>query len=106
MAGDQDIEAFERDRGNEEFKKGNFTAAVKCYTKCLGVKVHVCLSICLCLCEMYKDPHTLLDLCLTCHAIPRAGSAQYHMMPLIMDMIATQLHCLLQPSDGLSEASR
>jgi hypothetical protein len=39
VASNQDIEVFERERGNEEFKKGNFTEAVKCYTKCLGLKV-------------------------------------------------------------------
>ena len=43
VASTQDIEVFERERGNEEFKSGNFTAAVKCYTKCLGLKVnHSC----------------------------------------------------------------
>lgn len=34
-----DPETFERERGNEEFKNGNFAAAVKCYTKCLGLRV-------------------------------------------------------------------
>jgi hypothetical protein len=34
-----DSEETERERGNTEFKAGNFTAAVKCYTKCLGLKV-------------------------------------------------------------------
>lgn len=29
---------MERERGNAEFKVGNFHAAVKCYTKCLGLK--------------------------------------------------------------------
>lgn len=33
-----DIEAFERERGNAEFKAGNFANAIKCYTKCLGLK--------------------------------------------------------------------
>lgn len=35
----RDFEEIERERGNAEFKSGNFTAAVKCYTKCLGLKV-------------------------------------------------------------------
>lgn len=35
---DKDLEEFERERGNAEFKVGNFTAAVKSYTKCLGLK--------------------------------------------------------------------
>lgn len=35
----RDAEEVERERGNQEFKAGNFTAAVKCYTKCLGLKV-------------------------------------------------------------------
>ena len=32
------IEANERERGNQEFKAGNYNAAIKCYTKCLGMK--------------------------------------------------------------------
>ncbi len=36
---DKDAEEAERERGNLEFKNGNFTAAVKAYTKCLGLKV-------------------------------------------------------------------
>lgn len=36
---DRDPEEVERERGNAEFKAGNFTAAVKSYTKCLGLKV-------------------------------------------------------------------
>jgi hypothetical protein len=40
----QDIEQYERERGNSEFNLGNFTTAIKCYTKCLGLKVsHSCL---------------------------------------------------------------
>lgn len=35
----RDLEEAERELGNAEFKAGNFTAAVKCYTKCLGLKV-------------------------------------------------------------------
>jgi tetratricopeptide (TPR) repeat protein len=34
----RDVEEVERERGNAEFKGGNFSAAVKCYTKCLGLK--------------------------------------------------------------------
>jgi tetratricopeptide (TPR) repeat protein len=34
----RDLEESERERGNAEFKAGNFTAATKCYTKCLGMK--------------------------------------------------------------------
>jgi Flp pilus assembly protein TadD len=34
----RDAEEEERERGNTEFKNGNFTAAVKSYTKCLGLK--------------------------------------------------------------------
>lgn len=33
-----DIETYERERGNSEFKNGNFASAIKCYTKCLGLK--------------------------------------------------------------------
>lgn len=33
-----DAEAAEREYGNKEFSNGNFTAAVKSYTKCLGMK--------------------------------------------------------------------
>eukprot|EP01041_Mallomonas_annulata_P010232 gene10232-21337_t len=33
-----DAEAVERERGNDEFKKGNFPLAIKSYTKCLGMK--------------------------------------------------------------------
>jgi hypothetical protein len=36
--GQVDPEAAERERGNSEFKKGNFAAAVKSYTRCLGLK--------------------------------------------------------------------
>jgi hypothetical protein len=32
------LEETERELGNAEFKAGNFSAAVKCYTKCLGLK--------------------------------------------------------------------
>ena len=35
----KDPEEEERNRGNQEFKNGNFPAAVKFYTKCLGLKV-------------------------------------------------------------------
>jgi len=33
-----DAELLERERGNKEFSAGNFAAAVKIYTKCLGMK--------------------------------------------------------------------
>jgi len=33
-----DVEAAERERGNSEFKNGNFGMAVKSYTRCLGLK--------------------------------------------------------------------
>ncbi len=36
----RDPEEVERERGNQEFKAGNFTAAAKSYTKCLGMKVY------------------------------------------------------------------
>lgn len=39
VASQVDAEAVERERGNDEFKAGNFNAAVKLYTKCLGMKV-------------------------------------------------------------------
>ncbi len=39
VSGTQDAEVVERERGNEEFKNGNFNVAVKVYTKCLGMKV-------------------------------------------------------------------
>jgi hypothetical protein len=35
----RDLEEAERELGNAEFKAGNFSAAVKSYTKCLGLKV-------------------------------------------------------------------
>lgn len=35
----KDPEEEERNRGNQEFKNGNFPSAVKFYTKCLGLKV-------------------------------------------------------------------
>lgn len=38
VAVNQDIEQYERERGNTEFNAGNFNAAIKCYTKCLGLK--------------------------------------------------------------------
>jgi hypothetical protein len=38
---EQDSEEAQRERGNAEFKAGNFTAAVKSYTICLGLKVTV-----------------------------------------------------------------
>ncbi len=41
---DKDLEEFERERGNAEFKVGNFTAAVKSYTKCLGLKGRNCVA--------------------------------------------------------------
>jgi hypothetical protein len=39
IASTKDAETAERERGNEEFSAGNFNAAVKSYTKCLGLKV-------------------------------------------------------------------
>lgn len=33
-----DPEATERERGNDDYKAGNYSAAIKCYTKCLGMK--------------------------------------------------------------------
>jgi hypothetical protein len=39
VANDKDGETAERERGNAEYAAGNFTAAVKSYTKCLGMKV-------------------------------------------------------------------
>lgn len=39
IASTVDGEVAERERGNDEFKLGNFATAVKCYTKCLGMKV-------------------------------------------------------------------
>ncbi|CAM9157207.1 unnamed protein product, partial [Ectocarpus fasciculatus] len=39
VASTVDAEAAERERGNDEFKSGNFNNAVKQYTKCLGMKV-------------------------------------------------------------------
>eukprot|EP00596_Hydrurales_sp_CCMP1899_P007123 CAMPEP_0119047354 /NCGR_PEP_ID=MMETSP1177-20130426/52735_1 /TAXON_ID=2985 /ORGANISM="Ochromonas sp, Strain CCMP1899" /LENGTH=387 /DNA_ID=CAMNT_0007021867 /DNA_START=73 /DNA_END=1233 /DNA_ORIENTATION=- len=38
IASTKDAETAERERGNEEFSTGNFSAAVKSYTKCLGLK--------------------------------------------------------------------
>jgi hypothetical protein len=35
----KDAETSERERGNTEFEVGNFAAAIKCYSKCLGLKV-------------------------------------------------------------------
>eukprot|EP01035_Chromulina_nebulosa_P025949 gene25949-33919_t len=35
----KDAETMERERGNNEYQLGNFQTAVKCYTKCLGLKV-------------------------------------------------------------------
>lgn len=35
----KDIETTERERGNVEFESGNFRAAAKSYTRCLGLKV-------------------------------------------------------------------
>lgn len=35
---EKDPETSERERGNEEFQRGNFQAAVKSYTRCLGLK--------------------------------------------------------------------
>lgn len=37
---EKEAEEVERERGNTEFKNGNFAAAVKSYTKCLGLKVN------------------------------------------------------------------
>jgi hypothetical protein len=42
----KDTETVEREKGNEEFQAGNFTAAVKSYTKCLGLKVTIPPSTC------------------------------------------------------------
>jgi tetratricopeptide (TPR) repeat protein len=39
VANTADAETMERERGNEEFKKGNFREAVKQYTRCLGMKI-------------------------------------------------------------------
>ena len=39
IAGSKDAETAERERGNTEYESGNFTAAIKSYTKCLGLKV-------------------------------------------------------------------
>jgi hypothetical protein len=36
---EKDTEEVERNKGNAEFNAGNFPAAVKSYTKCLGLKV-------------------------------------------------------------------
>lgn len=41
-----DLEAVEREKGNAEFKVGNFASAVKYYTKCLGLKVNR-LNLCI-----------------------------------------------------------
>ena len=38
MFADIDAETAERDLGNAQFKKGNFAAAVKSYTRCLGLR--------------------------------------------------------------------
>lgn len=38
VASTKDAETSERERGNLEYETGNFTAAVKSYTKCLGLK--------------------------------------------------------------------
>ena len=40
VANTVDSETMERDRGNDEFKNGNFSVAVKQYTKCLGLKTN------------------------------------------------------------------
>lgn len=44
IANVKDVETVERERGNTEYESGNFTAAIKSYTKCLGLKVctHFC----------------------------------------------------------------
>ena len=35
----KDVETTERERGNMEYESGNFRAAVKSYSRCLGLKV-------------------------------------------------------------------
>ena len=35
----EDAELLERERGNTAFNAGDFNSAVKCYTKCIGMKV-------------------------------------------------------------------
>jgi len=37
---DRDAETAQREQGNREYQSGNFTAAIKSYTKCLGLKAH------------------------------------------------------------------
>ena len=37
-----DPELAERERGNEDYKKGRYHEAIKAYTKCLGMKVSLC----------------------------------------------------------------
>ena len=41
IANTKDAELVERERGNMEYETGNFLAAVKSYTKCLGMKVSI-----------------------------------------------------------------
>lgn len=41
----RDLEEAEREKGNIEFKNGNFTAAVKSYTRCLGLKVNFIIRL-------------------------------------------------------------
>lgn len=36
-----DTELAERERGNEDYKKGRYHEAIKAYTKCLGMKVSI-----------------------------------------------------------------
>ena len=43
VASTEDAETVERARGNSEFESGNFTAAIKSYTKCLGLKVCIAM---------------------------------------------------------------
>lgn len=39
LANLKDVETTERERGNIEYESGNFRAAVKSYSRCLGLKV-------------------------------------------------------------------
>lgn len=74
----RDLEEAERERGNAEFKLGNFTAAVKSYTKCLGLKVNWLFA-------------------LRCYRILDVMSVSFEV---------EQSRCFLQPSHGLPEVKR
>ena len=93
----KDAETSERERGNTEFEVGNFAAAVKCYSKCLGLKVPSCWHY-----RSSTDPSLKL-LIENLNEMSSDGQCGVNSYCLLNTIDFNRILCLFKPTPDLSQ---